>query len=406
MTKPAELSIHEAVARLRAALPAVGERGIVVLREAAGRVLASDIVAPFDIPAFDNSAMDGYALRADDTATGRLLRAVGRALAGHAYGGHVDAGTCVRIMTGAPLPDGADAVAMIEHVREEDGGIQVEGPIARGANVRRRGEHVAAGDVVLRAGRWLTPACIGMATLVGAADVAAFRRLRVGVLSTGDELADPPAALAAAGSYDANRPTLVAAARRLGFDTSDLGICADEPTAFSRILGAALDLRLDALIVSGGAAQGDADIVRQAGGIEFLPLNFRPGRGIAFAHLRRGDAALALLGLPGNAVAAFIMFHLVARPVLLHLAGADADVPRHLPLPLAVDVEVRGGRIEYRRARFVGGADGRLAVVPLKEQGSAMLRTVTDADALIALGPQPRYRAGEPVGTIPLALLE
>jgi molybdopterin molybdotransferase len=245
-----------------------------------------------------------------------------------------------------------------------------------------------------------------MATLVGAADVAAFRRLRVGVLSTGDELADPPAALAAAGSYDANRPTLVAAARRLGFDTSDLGICADEPTAFSRILGAALDLRLDALIVSGGAAQGDADIVRQAGGIEFLPLNFRPGRGIAFAHLRRGDAALALLGLPGNAVAAFIMFHLVARPVLLHLAGADADVPRHLPLPLAVDVEVRGGRIEYRRARFVGGADGRLAVVPLKEQGSAMLRTVTDADALIALGPQPRYRAGEPVGTIPLALLE
>jgi molybdopterin molybdotransferase len=236
--------------------------------------------------------------------------------------------------------------------------------------------------------------------------LTAFRRLRVGVVSTGDELADPPQPLAAAAGFDANRPLLLASLGRLGFESHDLGICGDTPQAFADALARGRRLRLDALIASGGAAQGDADIVRAAAGVRFIPLNVRPGRGVAFARLNDGGVPMALLGLPGNAVAAFVMFHLLARPLLLHLAGSQPDVPPHLPLPLAGAVRLRGGRVDYRRARFVRDASGRLRVEPLREQGSAMLRTVTEADALVALGPQEVYADGDLVETVPLALLD
>ncbi|HEU0202201.1 MAG TPA: molybdopterin-binding protein, partial [Burkholderiaceae bacterium] len=246
---------------------------------------------------------------------------------------------------------------------------------------------------------------LGLATAVGATHLDVRRRLRIGVASTGDELHDPPHPLPAGTAYDANRPLLRAALDRLSFEALDLGICADRAQAFDQLLEAAFARELDALVTSGGAAQGDADVVRKAAAIRFLPLQIRPGRGIAFARIEHGRRALALFGLPGNAVAAFVMFHLVARPALLHLAGATAGVPAHVPLPLACDVQVRGGCVDYRRARLL--ADGEhVAVMPLKEQGSAMLRTVTDADLLIALGPRSEYRAGEMVPSILIDALD
>jgi molybdopterin molybdotransferase len=233
-----------------------------------------------------------------------------------------------------------------------------------------------------------------------------YRRLRIGVLSTGDELADAPQPLVRAGSYDANRPLLQASLRRAGFVIHDLGICGDTAQAFDAALARGHELRLDALLVSGGAAQGDADVVRAADGVRFVPLNIRPGRGIAVARIDGDGAHMLMLGLPGNAVAAFVMFHVLARPLLLHLAGAEARLPQFIPLPLAGDVRLRGGRVDYRRARFVRDAQGRLRVQPLREQGSAMLRTVVDADALIALGPQCAYADGDRVDTLPLAMLD
>ncbi len=404
MTTP-ERSVDEAIAELIATLQPVEGIERVPMHAALGRILAEDIVTPLDLPAFDNAAMDGYALRAADLAL-PALREIGIALAGHAFVGRVEPGACVRIMTGAPLPAGADTVVMAEDTVRDDGHVRVVRASAPGANIRRRGEHVARGDIVLTSQRQLRAADLGLAAAIGRTELPVMRRLRVGLLSTGDELADPPAPLAPGASYDANRPFLRASVERSGFEAIDLGICADRSADFEHVLGRALQTRLDAVLVSGGAAQGDADIVRRAGGVRFIALNIRPGRGIAVANLAQADHALTLLGLPGNAVAAFVMFHLVARPVLLHLAGGVAAAPPSLPVPLASAVHVRGGRIDYRRACFVRDAGAALAVAPLKDQGSAMLRTIIEADALIAVGPRTDYAAGEPVETIPLAALD
>jgi molybdopterin molybdotransferase len=401
-----ELTLAQALEQLVRWLPRIGEAESIGTRAAAGRMLAADVASTVDLPAFDNSAMDGYALRFADLQPGHWLHEIGRAYAGHPFVGRVETGTCVRIMTGAPLPDGADTVVMLEDVTVDGGTVRVERPPLQGANVRRRGEHLAAGEVALPAGRQLRAADLGLAAAAGAARLTVRRRLRVGVVSTGDELADPPQALQAAASFDANRPLLAAGLERLGFEAHDLGICGDTPQAFAAALERARELRLDALIASGGAAQGDADIVRAAAGVRFIPLNIRPGRGVAAACIDNPGAPMALLGLPGNAVAAYVMFHLLARPLLLHLAGGEAAVPLHIPLPLAGAVRLRGGRIDYRRARFVRNASGRLQVQPLRDQGSAMLRTVTEADALIALGPRETYGDGDLVDTVPLALLD
>lgn len=401
-----ELTLAEALDELVGRFAPIGATESIDVSAAAGRVLAEDVASRLDLPAFDNSAMDGYALRHEDLRAGHWLHEIGRAYAGHPFAGRVETGTCVRIMTGAPLPDGADTVAMLEDVTLDGSTVRVERAPPRGANIRRRGEHIGAGDTALPAGRHLRAADIGLAAAVGAARLTVRRRLRVGVLSTGDELADPPQPLQPAASFDANRPLLAASLARLGFEPHDLGICGDAPPALATALDGARALRLDAVVASGGAAQGDADVVRAASGVRFVPLNFRPGRGIAVASIDGTGAPIALLGLPGNAVAAYLMFHLLVRPLLLHLAGGEAAVPLHLPLPLASAVHLRGGRVEYRRARFVRDPKGRLQVQPLRDQGSAMLRTVTEADALIALGPRADYAEGDLVDTVPLALLD
>ncbi len=395
-----ELTVAAAVARLCEGVTPVDGAETVALGSAIGRVLASALTSPIDLPAFDNAAMDGYALRHADLG-GAALRLIGHCHAGHRFDGEVGPGTCVRIMTGAPLPAGADTVVIVEDTQAEGDAVTVLSAPAAGANIRRAGEHILRGHTALPAGRWLDDAAVGLAASLGIDRVDVRRRLRVGLLSTGDELADAPQPLSSAGSYDANRPFLRAACMRLGFEVEDLGICGDDGRAFSARLTRAFDAGCDVLITSGGAAQGDADIVRQAGGVQFLPLQIRPGRGIAHAQLRRDDSRLRLLGLPGNAVASFVMFHLVARPVLLHQAGS---LPRPLPVlqaPLAHPVSLRGGRIDYRRGRL--DADGRVSL--LADQGSAMLRTVVDADCLVALGPTSRFDAGAPVPVLPLGLL-
>jgi molybdopterin molybdotransferase len=398
-----ELSIDLALAQLRATLTPIDASERVPIAQAAGRVLAQPVVAQVDLPAFDNSAMDGYALRAADLGH-TPLRETGRSYAGHGHAGTVQPGECVRIMTGAPVPAGADTVVLLEDTRVDDDGVHVLRAAAPGANIRRRGEHVARGQTVLAPGCALGPAELGLAASVGASELSVRQQLHVGVASTGDELADAPATLSAAGSYDANRPLLLASLTRLGMASVDLGICGDDATQFAALIDAAFARRLDALVVSGGAAQGDADVVRQAAAVRFLPLAIRPGRGLAHAVVERDGQRLVLLGLPGNAVAAFVMFHLVARPLLLHLAGATARALPRLQLPLAAAASTRGGRIDYRRGRIVT-QDGHTVVELLAGQGSAMLRTVVEADALVAIGPAPQTAAGALVDVIPLALL-
>jgi molybdopterin molybdotransferase len=372
-----------------------------------GRVLARAVVAPLDLPTLDQAAMDGYAVRSQDLAPGsNRLRVAGRVLAGQFRAEALEAGTCVRIMTGAPMPAGSDAVVVIEAVTSIDADrVVVPGPIAAGANRRRKGEHVRAGETVLRAGKRLGSVDLALACALGLAELELRRPLRVGVLSTGDELRDPPAPLPPGGAYDSNRPMMAAALARAAMAVTDLSICPDDPAALAAVIDRAFDQALDAVVLSGGAALGDADIVRSLGGVSFVPVNLRPGRGIAVAQLARGQRSLLVLGLPGNAVAAFVLLHLLALPLLQRLAGADAGLPEPVAVPLAADQRTRAGRVDYRRARLVRDGAGRIVAQPLAEQGSAMIRSLCEADALIALGPAPQSRAGELVPAYLLSAL-
>jgi molybdopterin molybdotransferase len=396
-----ELSVAAALAQLTPRLPVLDRTEALPAAAALQRVSAQPVVARLDLPAFDNAAMDGYAVLAADAGTpGTRLHVVGRALAGHGWGGVVRPGECIRITTGAPLPQGADAVVMQEQVQIDGDYVRFDGPLTPGLNCRRRGEHVQAGETVLAAGRRLRSVDLGLIAAAGVARVQVVERLRVGVLSTGDELADPPVPLASGGVYDGNRPLLLAGVQRAGFAAIDLGICPDRAEAFNAVLERAQALGLHALLTTGGAAQGDADIVRQAGSVEFVPLAIRPGRGLAFGLLGGEATKLVLLGLPGNAVAAYVMYRLLARPLLDVMAGGNAAVPQALPLPLAAPLSHQGRRIDYRRARYVTQANGRLAVQPLAQQGSAMLRSLCNADVLLAVGPQPTYAVGDLIGTL------
>ena len=399
-----ELPVDQVLAALRARLTPLTECEAVGLASGIDRVLAADVVSTVDLPAFDNAAMDGYAVRTEDTAGPVTLKIVGHALAGHAFAGRVERGHAVRITTGAALPPGTDAVVMSEDTDTAGDEVRLARAVHTGQNVRRRSEHVRAGEAVLLAGRRLRSHDIGLAASVGVDTVSVCRRLRVAILSTGDELVDAPAPLGGSATYDGNRPLLAALVARAGADLIDLGISTDEDTNFTARIEQAARARSDVLITTGGAAQGDADVVRKHGDAEFLALNFRPGRGLLVGTVARYGHPMTLLGLPGNAVAAYVMYQLVARPLLGWIAGAGAEVPLTVQLPMAIEIHGKPGHIEWRRARFVQRYGG-LALEPLKDQGSAMLRTVSEADALIAVPPA-GVRAGEPIDAIPLAALD
>ena len=399
-----EREVPDALRQMSQGITPVSDRECVPLAAAAGRVLANDVASTLDVPAFDNAAMDGYAIRSADCGSGAALREVGRALAGHPYPAALGAGETVRIMTGAALPAGADAVVMLEDATVNDGRVRFATPPSPGLNVRPRGEHLRTGSVALALGRRLRSHDLGLLAVAGCAQVEVLRRLRVGVLSTGDELHDPPHGRAGAAQYDGNRPMLLAALERAGHAVQDLGIVADDGAALATALRRAAQLQLDVVVSSGGVAQGDADVVRRLPELRFIPLSLRPGRGLVHGVVAAGGRALEFYGLPGNSVAAYVMAQLVVLPLLGLRAGAGLEAPHRLPLPLAVEARTRAGRIDWRRARFLQRY-GSLAVEPLPQQGSSMLRTLSDADVLVAIGPQPVTAAGDLVDVIPLASL-
>jgi len=400
-----ERDLDRAFASLVAGVAPVTEVQRIALARSRGRVLAQPLVARRDLPPQDLAAMDGYAVCARDLADGpRALRVMGSVLAGHPYEGRLLPGTCARIMTGALMPEGADAVVMMEMAEPATPDmVALPGPLAAGLNRRVRGEHVRAGETLLPAGRRLRTTDLALACAVGEVELGVLRLLQVGVLSTGDELRDAPADLSPGCAYDSNRLMLRVAIDRVSMAGTDLGICPDDLPALEQVIESAFDQRLDALLISGGAALGDADVVRMLGGVEFVSVDIRPGRGIAVARLVRGSQKLLVLGLPGNAVAAYVLFHALALPVLARMAGANAHPPRPILLPIARDLHTRAGRIDFRRARLVLDGAGRYAVDPLPEQGSAMIRSVSDADALVAVGPAAQYRAGD---LLPAYLME
>lgn len=380
------MPLEEALARLDQRLGPVAGIETVPLAGAGGRILAEDIVAAVDVPPYDNSAVDGYAVYFDDldSESETRLPVGGRVAAGEMLGRAAQSGEAIRIFTGAAMPDGPDTVMMQEDCREDSGVVTIAPGIKRGANRRSAGEDVRRGDIVLRRGRRLGPQDVGLVAAVGLESVKVYRPLRVAVLSTGDEITEPGARPNAGGIYDANRYLLIAALRRLGCIADDLGILPDDRRTITAALADAA-ARHDLIVTSGGVSTGEEDHVKAAveaqGSLHFWRLAIKPGRPVAMGQV----GAVPIVGLPGNPGAVFVTFLLIARPIVLTLAGATAQPPARFRVRSGFDYRKKAGRREFVRARLSAAADGSPVAEKHGRSGAGILSSMVDADGLVDL---------------------
>ena len=378
----------------------------VALASAGGRVLAAGVVAPIDLPPFDNSAVDGFAVRHADVGAGETRLAVtDRLTAGRAAAREIGAREAIRIFTGAPMPPGADTVFMQEDVRVEGAAVIVPPGLKRGANRRLAGEDVRRGSVALPAGRRLQPQDLSMAAALGLRALAVRRRVRVALFSTGDEIVEPGAPLPAAGLYDANRALLRGLLDRLGAQVSDLGILRDDSGGLAaRLTAAAQDH--DLVLTSGGVSTGEADYVRKAieaaGRLVFWRVAIKPGRPVAMGVVR----GTAFVGLPGNPVAVFVTFARIARPLLLRLAGAAPEPLIALPVASGFAYAKKKGRREYVRVSLTRRADGSYEAHKHPQDGAGVISSLTATDGLAELADDVTEIAiGQTIGFIPYSVL-
>jgi molybdopterin molybdotransferase len=380
------LGVDAALALIDERIAPVVEQEIVPLAAAAGRILAHDLVAAIDVPPHANSAVDGFAIiHADLLPDGEtVLPIAGLAAAGHPLGRAVRRGEAIRIFTGAPMPDGADTVMMQEDCVTEGGDrVRLKPGIKQGANRRHAGEDVAKGSVALPAGRRLKPADLGLAAALGHAALPVFRPLRAALLSTGDEVCEPGTPLAPGAIYDANRHMLAALLRGLGGVVTDLGICGDRAAALADMLAAA-SVGHDLIVTSGGVSTGEEDHVRAAieklGRLDFWRLAIKPGRPVALGQVR----GVPLIGLPGNPVAAALTFAILARPLILRLAGATMTPPLTFPVPAGFAWRKRPGRREYLRASLAREA-GTVIARRYPKDGAGILSSIVQSDGFAVL---------------------
>jgi molybdopterin molybdotransferase len=384
------LPVEQAERIIHARVAPVAEVETVSLQAAHGRVLARDVLAPIDLPPFDNSAVDGYAVRhadLDGKAESRLAVAE-RVTAGRAAARALPAGAAIRIFTGAPMPAGADTVFMQEDVRREGDAVIVPAGLARGANRRLAGEDVRAGSVALAAGRRLAAQHVALAAGIGVTALDVFRRVRVAVFSTGDEIVEPGRPRPAAALFDANRYLLIALIERLGGVATDLGILPDDPARLARAIAAAA-AEHDLVVTSGGVSTGEADHVRHAveavGRLVFWRVAIKPGRPVAMGVIPGARGGAAFVGLPGNPAAVYVTFARIVRPLLLRLAGAEAAPLVPLPVRSAFAYRKRAGRREYVRVKLARAADGTVEAIKHAQEGAGIITSLTETDGLVEL---------------------
>jgi molybdopterin molybdotransferase len=401
------MTLDEAIALIRERVGPVAEEEAVPLAEAGGRVLARALPAPVDLPPFDNSAVDGWAVRHADLATGSetLMPVSGRGAAGRALEGEIRPGAALRIFTGAPMPPGLDTVFMQEDVREEGGRVILPPGLKVGANRRLAGEDVARGTPVLAAGRRLLPQDVALLAALGQARVPVRRPLRVAVFSTGDEIASPGTPLGPGRLYDANRFALMAMLARLSCEVTDLGILPDDRAAVGRALGEAASAH-DLLLTSGGVSTGEEDHVKAAveasGGLSFWRVAIKPGRPVALGTV----AGTPFIGLPGNPVAVFVTFARVARALLARLSGEDWTPAAPFPVRAGFAYRKKEGRREYVRVRLERDPDGALVAHKHPREGAGVITSMTETDGLAEL-PEgiTRVSPGDALAFLPYAAL-
>src|SRR3954453_6025668 len=401
------MSVDEAVGLIATRVTPVVDVETVTLARADGRILARDILAPLPLPPFTNSAVDGYAVASRDLPQNeeQAFPVSGRVQAGGASHEPVKPGQAVRIFTGAPMPEGADTVFMQEDVRVDGDRVVLPAGLKPGANVRPAGEDIAAGVAALKAGQRLRPQDVALAAAFGLTQLDVVRRLRVAVFSTGNELASPGEARAAAQLFDSNRFMLLAMLNRQGCEVSDLGILRDDRDALSRALQEWAGTH-DLILTTGGVSTGEEDHVKASvesvGRLVLWRMAIKPGRPVAMGII----GGTPFIGLPGNPVASFVTFVHVVRPTILALSGARPEPLLPLPVRAAFSYKKKIARREYVRVTLRKAADGALEAVKFPREGAGLLPSLTDPDGLVELGEEvTQVTPGETVGFLSYASL-
>lgn len=405
---PASLDAGQALAQILDTVGLPREVETVALRDALGRVIACESRSRVNVPGHTNSAMDGYAIRSEDIPAHdrATLSVIGTSWAGRPFAGPVRPGECVRIMTGAAMPDGADTVVMQERVEKKDDMIGIDCDNQPGQNVRQAGEDIRLGEIVLEKGKLIRPAELGLLASAGIGEVTVYKKLRVAFFSTGDELRPVGSELQKGQIYDSNRYTLYGMLSRLGVEITDLGVIGDERDAIAQVFSDAA-ARADVVITSGGVSVGEADFVKeileQQGTVHFWKVAMKPGRPLAFGKL--GDAWF--FGLPGNPVSVMVTFYVFVLPALEKMMGVPCREPLTVTATCSSRLRKRAGRIEYQRGILSleknGGPPGRgYRVSKTGPQGSGVLRSMSDANCFIILPMESSgVEAGDTVRVLP-----
>ncbi|HGS5280693.1 TPA: bifunctional molybdopterin-guanine dinucleotide biosynthesis adaptor protein MobB/molybdopterin molybdotransferase MoeA [Vibrio parahaemolyticus] len=399
---PAFLSVVQGQEKILSLVNTVSEIEACKIENAYGRVLAEDIISPVNVPQYTNSAMDGYAIRSDDVDRDSY-QVVAEVMAGHAYDQPLEVGQAVKIMTGAPTPRNGDTVVMREQASQEGDKVTFNGSnIKAGQNVRQAGEDLAIGSDVFTAGTRLASPEMGMIASLGFGEANVFRKLKVAVFSTGDEVQAPGTEQKANSIYDSNRFTIMGMLEKLGCEILDFGILEDNEQLMIEALENA-SAQADVVMTSGGVSVGDADYIKLAldklGQIDFWRINMRPGRPLAFGQINNKP----FFGLPGNPVAVMVSFINFVEPALRKMQGEQGWKPLKVNAIATENLRSRQGRTEFSRGIYELDDTGRLTVRTTGKQGSGILRSMSEANCLIEISPAiDTVKAGESVTIIPL----
>lgn len=384
---PGLLPIKSALELMLAQICALTESRSVELLKAHKRVLAEDVSASIDVPPADNSAMDGYALKADDLSAGTSLRLAGTALAGKPYDARLGVGECVRIMTGAVIPQGADAVVMQEQTQVSGHSITFTVKPKPGANIRRAGEDIASGSLVLIKGTKLRAVHLSLLASLGIARLKVVRTVKVALIATGDELTSAGQPLKSGGIYESNRFALHALLSDMGIEVIDMGIIKDDKDALRKAFIDA-EQQADLIISSGGVSVGEADyvkeILQELGQINFWKVAIKPGKPFAFGKLK----SAWFCGLPGNPVSSYVTFQQLVMPLLCKLSGENMQAPQTLQAISDNDIRKQPGRADFQRGNYWLDEVGQLRVSIQGKQGSGIISSIANANCYILLEQQ------------------
>lgn len=396
------LALSEALENMLSRLPEPSIIEHLPLNECANRILAEDLFSPINVPNFDNSAMDGYAVRVADLEQNLTLTVAGKSFAGNPFNGELKASECVRIMTGAMVPNGVDAVVMQEDTQvNDDGSITFNRLPKLGSNIRRIGEDIKQGELVLAKGSVLNVASLPLLASLGIASVPVFKRLKVAILSTGDELTSVGQPLAEGKIYDTNRFAVRLMLEKLNCEILDYGILADDPAIFEQTFRKAQQ-EADVLITSGGVSVGEADftkdVLEKLGEIGFWKIAMKPGKPFAFGKLEK----VWFFGLPGNPVSALVTFYQLVQPALAKLSGLSAEkiakLTQNLTACSAMNLKKSVGRQDFQRGYYYVNENGGLEVRPVGTQGSHIFSAFNESNCFIVLeAERGNVEAGEKV---------